>query len=329
VAGAAALALGATGTTARADSRLAIGAGADTIVACAPSRPALSPSDTVTLRLFADPPIDRRGTVSWRVTAGRLLGTGPTVRWVLRDAGVGRYTAEARVLRGGRVVGGCSAEVVLTPPRDDLGGLLPAGVFLVSGGAREDPGYGAYTYLLIGAPPVDTARAARYRAAIVRFLQVAPDIASYDVRVPRARLNVNYLPVDVPLEWRRTPSLADSVLAHYQYATALTLLSSLDGSYQGGPYLVTVPAPLSTTKPDTSRLIVHNLGTIPSDLVAAWVDTYVAQAVQQRWSEPGAWERFPLVLRTAIGSVALGIPPVKAAMKDWSGWLASWSSNAK
>lgn len=301
----------------------------DTVVACAPSRPAVTPHDTVTLRAFGDPPLGSAHAVTWRVSGGRLLGKGRTVRWILADAGVGRFTADATVKRGQQVIGRCSAEVALTPPGNVMGSLLPAGVFLVSG-VREEPGYGAYTYLLLGAPAPDAARRARHRAAIARYLQVAQDIASYDAQLPRARLNVNYLPVDAPLTWTRDSTLADSVLAHYQYATARTLLASLDGARLGGPYLVTVPAPLSTTAPVPGRLIVHDLSRITSDaLVPAWVDAFLAQSTQQRWSDAGAWAQFPLRLRTAIGAVALGIPSVKAAMKDWAGWLEGWSSVSK
>ncbi|MEP7001904.1 MAG: hypothetical protein ABI969_15560 [bacterium] len=301
----------------------------DTLVACAPSRPAVAPQDTVTLRVFGDPPLGRGTRVKWSVSAGRIVGTGATVRWILSDAGLGRFTAQASVLRGRKVVGSCSADVALTPPRNDMGGLLPAGVFLATG-AHEEQGYGAYTYLLLGAPAADAAHKARHRSAIARYLQVAQDIASYDAGVSRARLNVNYLPLDMPFKWSRDPALADSVLAHYQYATAQTLLSSLEGAHLGGPYLVTVPAPLSTTAPTAGKLIVHDLSRITSDaLVPVWVDAFLAQSTQLQWSEPGAWTQFPLRLRTAIGAVALGIPPVKAAMKDWSGWLDSWSSVSK
>lgn len=302
---------------------------ADTTIACAPSRPAITPTDTVTLRVYGDPPLGRTHTVRWTVSAGRIQGSGPTVRWILSDAGLGRFTASATVRRGQKVVGSCSAEVALVPPGNDMGGLLPAGVFLPSG-AREQAGYGAYTYLLIPAPAQDSARRARHRAAIARYLQAAQDISSYDAQLARTRLNVNYLPVDAPLKWSRDASLPDSVLAHYQYATALTLLASLDGTHDRGPYLVTVPAPLSTTKPEAGKLIVHDLSRVPVEsLVPAWVDAFLTQSTQQRWGDPGVWNQFPLRLRTAIGAVALGIPSVKAAMKDWSGWLESWSSVSK
>ena len=302
---------------------------ADTIITCAPSRPALTPHDTVTLRVFGDPPLGKSASVTWRVSAGRVQGSGPTVRWLLSDAGVGRYTADVRVKRGPKLVGSCSLEVALTPPGNNMGGLLPAGVFLASG-ANETPGYGAYTYLLLGGPPQDATRKARYRAAIARYLQLAPDIASYDARVPKPRLNVNYLPVDTTMTWSRDSALADSVLAHYQYAMAQTLLASFDGAHLGGPYLITVPAPLSVAKPVQGHVIFHDLSRITSDaLVPAWVDAFLTQSTQQRWSDPDAWQSFPLRLRTAIGAVALGISPVRAAMKDWAGWLESWSSVTK
>jgi hypothetical protein len=315
-------------------------AAADTIVACAPSRMSATPSDTVTLNVYVDPPpgASSRTTTTWRVTGGRVLdralgdsANGSTVHWLLSDAGVGRFTAEARVARGGAVVGTCSVSVVLTPPTDNMGSLPSAGVFLANG-AREADGYGAYSYLLFGAPP-SAERKARYRAAIARVLAVAQDIASYDGQLPHARLSVNYLPVDAPLSWAKAgkdTTFADSVLAHYQYATAQTLLGWFDGPHLDGPYLVTVPAPLSANKPLKEQMIFQDLSRVTSDqLVPAWVDAFLAQSKQQQWGDPTAWQRFPLALRTAIGSVALGIPSVKAAMKDWAGWLESWSSVAK
>lgn len=303
----------------------------DTIVACAPSRPAIAPGDTVTLRVFADPPFDTSDVTTWRVSAGHTVRAGRDVRWILSDAGIGRHTADARVVRRGTLVGICSVTVVLTPPGDAMASLPSAGVFLVNG-TREKEGYGAYSYLLFGAPP-SPARRARYRAAVARFLAVAQDIASYDAQLPRARLSVNYLPLDKAMRWGRgasDPAFADSVLAHYQYATAQTLLGWFDGAHLDGPYLVTVPVPLSTTKPVSGKVIFHDLSRVTSDqLVPAWVDEFLAQSKQQQWSDPSAWTRFPLLVRTAIGSVAMGIPQVKSAMKDWSGWLDSWSSIAK
>ncbi len=116
------------------------------------------------------------------------------------------------------------------PPARETGSAL-----LVAGG-REAEGYGLYSYLLLGAPPDSGARE-RYLKAIEAFWAVVPDIAALEQYVPRAELNVAYVPV------KSAPGAtvaAGWVLDSYDFARARSLLRYVPGAHCDGPYLLSV-----------------------------------------------------------------------------------------
>jgi hypothetical protein len=284
----------------------------DTIVVCTPSVPAMSPLDTVTLRVY---PYDSTATYTWTPSAGRLVGTGPSRGWILREAGLGRYqTVIAVTSRDGRKHR-CTVQVRVVPPSGTLAGL-PARSFLPRG-TPEREGCGLYSYLLLGAQPGTAARA-RYLRAVTEFVRLLPAIGQYAADIDPGTVNINYLPVsEVP----RSDD-ADSILARYDYARAQVLLRALPGGHFGGPYLVSVRTPLSRQSGSLKEYVTQDLSSIPDTLVGVWVREFLSEATQERLGSGFSMRGLALRLRTLIGVVALGLPDV---VKSMEGWKTTWA----
>jgi hypothetical protein len=179
---------------------------------------------------------------------------------------------------------------------------------------READGYGLYSYLLLGAPPDASARD-RYAEAIAAFWSVVPEIIALEQYVPRAELNVAYVPV------KAIPPgtvAASSILASYDYARARSLLRYLPGANRDGPYLVSALKPLSGDA--GKRYLIQDLSSVPPRLTASWVKEFLNQAAQERFWDERAGARLALKLRVTIGILGDGLPEVKKALDGWISW---------
>jgi hypothetical protein len=313
-----ALALAAGGTASAQQPRTA---DADTVVVCIPSVPATSPLDTVWLKVY---PYDSTARYTWTPSGGRLVGTGAGRGWVLREAGLGVYQTVITVAtRDGREQR-CTVQVKVVPPSGTMAGL-PARSFLLSN-APERTGYGLYSYLLLGAPP-DAATLPRYRRAVGEFVRLLPAIGQYAADISPRTVNINYLPV------RQVPDsdAADSILRHYDYARAQLLLGALPSAHFGGPYLVSVRAPLSLQSGAPDGYVAQDLSAVPDTLVGIWVREFLSQATQERLDGGFSMRGLALRLRTLIGVVAMGLPDVVHSMDDWktmwTGWVSTKDGN--
>jgi len=289
----------------------------DTIMVCVPSIPATSPLDTVTVSVY---PYDSTARYAWTPTGGRLVGTGASRGWVLRDAGLGVYRTVITMTGRGGQERRCTVQVKVVPPSGTMAGL-PARSFLQSN-ASERPGYGLYSYLLLGAKP-DEATLGRYRSAVAEFVRLLPAIGQYAADINPAAVNINYLPVSqIP-----TSDAADRVLEQYDYARAQVLLGVLPGAHFRGPYLVSVRTPLSSQATVPNAYVAQDLSTVPDALVGVWVREFLGQATQERLDAGFSPRGLALRLRTLIGVVAMGLPDIVHSMAEWktmwSGWVAT------
>lgn len=282
-------------------------------VLCLASRPSATPLDTVELRVITDPggaPRARR----WRVSEGELLGRDSTVRWALARSGVGLQTATVELAGAGPAVR-CTVRVMVVPPGGNMAGLRPARSYLAPG-EHEEPGYAVYSYLLLGGAP-DSGSRARYRAAIERYVALAPDIEAFQdaQRAERGAFNMNYLPVTARVGQPRP----DSVLKYYDYATAAVLLQRLPGAPRlGGPYLVSVRGrPLAALDTIADSFSEQDLSTVPMVVVGPWVEHFLNLAAQQRF-DGVTLQGFLLRARTLIGIAALGLPDVTSSLARWN-----------
>jgi hypothetical protein len=205
--------------------------------------------------------------------------------------------------------------------RQDAGPRGPAparetGAALLGAGGQESEGYGLYSYLLLGAPPGAGTRE-RYLKAIEAFWAVVPQIAALERYVPRAELNVAYVPVrsapgpSVSAEW---------ILDNYDHARARSLLRYLPGSHRDGPYLVSALRSLGGGAPASGQHLFQDLSGVPPHLAASWVKEFLNQAAQERFWDERSGAKLALKLRVTVGVLGEGLPEVRKALDGWISW---------
>jgi hypothetical protein len=288
-------------------------------LACSAERPTIARGGQVRLRAWAGPPAGERVLYTWEVPVGRLDGEGAQPRWDLADLRPGTYAAVVRAAATGAASAECVVRVTV---RVDAGarGELPretGAAFLVPDRA-ERPGYGLYSYLLLGAPPTDATRE-RYSRAIESFLEMMPEIGRLEAHLPRQALNVAYLPVDQDPD--AMPVAPRWALAHYDYARARSLLRVLPGSLRAGPYIVSTLTPLSGDATAPGPRLFQDLSHVPPHLVSTWVLEFLNQAAQERFWEESSGRTLALRMRLAVGILGTGLPEVRRALDTWIAWL--------
>jgi len=298
----------------------------DSRVACIPSSPIVRFGEAVGVSAYAVASAGERLQYRWTQSGGQISGAGPgtspKITWNFKDTPSGIYKATVTVSSAGKKLGECSVQVTVVEPERGVG-EAPATrttgrAFLVAG-AKEDAGYGLYSYLLFGAPPTDSTRA-RYLKAIQAYLtlmQTINDLRSYR---PANKLNITYIPVKArPAD---SPT-ADWLLANYDYTRARILLDLLSPTYQTGPYFVSALTPLSGLPAMPHDHLFQNLSlapTEPKDLVTWWVQAFLNQAAQEQFWQPQTGEMLTLKLRTMISVEAAALPEVQTQLANWLKW---------
>lgn len=243
------------------------------------------------------------------------------MRWDLAGLPPGTYAAAVRVTDA---VGGSSECVVRVIVRRDTGARRPAlgparetaAALLVAGGGEAEL-YGLYSYLLLGAPP-DAGVRERYLRAIDAFWTLIPELAGLEQYVPRAELNVAYMPVTGAPGAR--PS-AEWLLDHYDYARARSLLRHVPGAHRDGPYLVSTLRPLGRTGAPMGQHLFQDLSRVPPHLAASWVKEFLNQAAQERFWDERTGSKLALRLRVTVGILGEGLPEVRKGLDGWITWI--------
>jgi len=189
----------------------------------------------------------------------------------------------------------------------------------------EGEGYGLYSYLLFGSPPLPATRE-RYLRTIMAYLETIPPRTESERYIPdRWQLNITYLPLTdpPPAEFTRPAgqmdlsAAAEWMLQHYNYARARALLRLLPGTHNSGPYLVSQLKPLSGNSAVVQPYLWQDLSHVQPDLVQTWIREFMAQAAAPQFWEPRAVPQFALQLRNAIAVAAAEVPDIQAGLKTW------------
>lgn len=198
---------------------------------------------------------------------------------------------------------------------------------------QEAPGYGLYSYLLLGSEPSDATRS-RYLNVIAAFLSL-PKIGSIEAPatspappgerpsqgLSRRQLNIAYIPVDNSFSPADETS-AEAILNHYDYPRAKLLLRSMPGGeHIEGPYIVSVLYPLKINQVITSHYLWQDLSNkgITPELAYAWVAAFQQQAAKVNFWSPDSFKQFALDVRTAIEIAADAYTSVKPSLAAWIG----------
>lgn len=295
-------------------------------VACTAEKVTIALGETVLLRAWARSPEGGAPRYAWDAAIGELEIRGTSARWDLRGVRPGTYAATVRVTLPSGPSGECIVRVVV---RHDVGGRgVPdgpptpsreTGSALLVAGEPEASGYGLYSYLLLGARPVDDSRK-RVLEAIEVYWGLVPEISRLEQYVPRQQLNVAYLPVRNLPESRIS---AAKVLETYDYARARSILRFVPGATREGPYILSTLKPIGVAGAASplERYLFQDLSRVPPHLVASWVKEFLSQAAQERFWEVRTVEGLGLKLRVTVGVLADALPEVRKALDTWIAWV--------
>lgn len=293
-------------------------------IACIPERPIVHEGEEVEVSAFVPAPTGSRLQFAWKATTGQISGMDKEARWSLRGAMSGIYTSTVTVTNAGERLGECSVQITVVEPErgtPDTAASVSrntARAFLTTG-AKEEAGYGLYSYLLFGSPPTDSARP-RYLKAIQAYLTLIPTVADLLQYRSANKLNITYVPVKV----RPTDMLtAEWVLTNYDFARARVLLDLLSSHYQTGPYIVSTLMPLSTSQALPHDHLFQDLSLVPTqpeDLLSWWIRAFLNQAAQEQFWKSQTGELLALKVRTMISVEAAALPEVQKQLASWITW---------
>lgn len=287
---------------------------------CSSDRPIVFEGESVALRAWDTNPSNQSANYKWSVDAGRIVGKGREVRWDL--AGIASrpipVTATLTVDSAKNDSSGCAIEIIVAPV--ERGDTRETGRAFLLRGQNEAAGFGLYSYLLLGAPPIASTRE-RYTKCVESYLASIENVIELQSYFPKSKLNIAYLPLQTSPPAK--PS-ADWFLEHYDYARARALLDLLPGSRRDGPYIVSVLHPLSSGR-GVDQYLFQDLSSVPprGDLVSWWVREFLNQAAQEHFWEPRTAQQFALKMRTTISALAVGLPDVKKSLDGWVAWIHS------
>jgi hypothetical protein len=293
-------------------------------LACSADTPTVPLGGATLVRAWATSPEGRPPRFVWEATAGRLVASEAEARWDLSDLRPGTYAVVVRTSESADADSECVTRVIVRHDAASRGSGPPVpsretGWSLLTPGQPETPGFGLYSYLLLGVPPTEASRE-RYLKAIEAYLRLVPEIRSLEQYVARRELNVAYLPVMTVPAPRASTEL---VLEQHDYARSRSLLRGLPGNRRDGPYIVSALAPLGGTGARAAPAgphLVQDLSTVPPHLVSAWIKEFLNQAAQERFWEPRTAERLALKLRLTVGILGAGLPEVRKALDSWIAW---------
>jgi hypothetical protein len=286
-------------------------------IICSAEQPTVSFNGSVHVRVWRKPEGSDTVEPVWTVTAGTVQGHGNEIVWSLNGVvHEGIYHAQAKISNNSL----CSVRVVVVDPTRRESVAHETGRSFLLKGKPEAEGYGLYSYLLLGSRSTPATRD-RYLKVVTAYMQRIEKISSLEEYIPRVKLNITYLPVEVPLSANATASW---LLDHYDYSRARVLLDLLPGERKDGIYLISTLKPLA--KSNIPPYLFQDLSAVPTspdDLISWWVGEFLSQAAQEQFWQPRTGELFALKLRTTLAVLGSGLPEVQQALKSWIEWTTA------
>lgn len=308
--------------------------GAPLQIVCAPDRPLVHTTESVTLRAWVTDasgnPVVQAVQFTWSASTGTISG-GEEVTWSFGQAAEesgGVIKASAKVTARHEVLGQAACELLVyvakpdaSPPGPDRSGRLSARAFLLPDNSKPD-GYGLYSYLLFDTPPKNDQERERHLKAIEAYLLVLQPIEEMERHRRRSELNIILLPLKRNIELpdnlsdpEQAAQAARQVLAVYHYARAKVLLSDLGGkAVSSGPYLV---SKISADTGDKAALLFFDMSHVVPKLVWDWVKAFCSLAAQERSWTDVTLTKLALNTRNVIAVGARDTPQVVSGLEKW------------
>jgi hypothetical protein len=177
-------------------------------------------------------------------------------------------------------------------------------------GQAQRPGFGLYSYMLLGGPPDEEAKE-RFLAFVKAYLDLIADVKGLESSQSPSALNMTYLPVDSDPPENID---ADWVLKHYDYSRARQILTSVRTARGRGPFIVSALQPLDGSAVIPTPNLIEDLTAKPAGVVEFWVNQFLVQTTQQQFWQSNSLRTVALNLRTAIAYAAEGYPVVQKAI---------------
>lgn len=256
----------------------------------------------------------------WKASGGTINGNGAKTLWHFDKTAVGLYRATVTVEGPRNAPAQCSIQVFVEESDRSTSRRRDTGRSFLKRVDKEPPGYGLYSYLLLGSPPTDSNRN-RYLVAIGAYLHSISEIDKLADYEDRAELNITLLPVeDAP-----TPGASPEwILAHYDYARSRFLLDKLPGDHARGPYVLSTLKPLGEITALSDQYLFQDLSIVPAappDLLYWWVQEFMAQAAQEHFRQERTASQIALRLRTTVAILAIGVPDVRQGLDTALAWI--------
>jgi hypothetical protein len=282
-------------------------------IACSPDRPVVRPGESIMLRVWADASPPQSPILDWKATGGRVRGSGREVTWDFAGAPTGAYTATVNAAYAAGESDSCAVQVLVEPP-ETRGGIT--GWSLLLSGAKEQSGYGLYSYVLFGSRPTDATRE-RYLKTLEAYIALIESIKDLEASgLAKHRLNISYVPVAKLPALKDKPS-AEWLLENYDYARARALLSALPGAYRSdGPYIISYLTPVRPTESITDHYLYQDLSTTAPRVIAGYAREFFNQAAQERYWDDRTARQLALQLQNTMYLMARALPDVAGATKD-------------
>ena len=298
---------------------------------CFTDRPAIIEGESTSLHVVvrAQDGNSPAQTVSlqWQVRDGTVQGSGSAVEWNLSKVGIEsgqshrKVTATAKAIIAGRTDSSCLVDVFIGKRQvgdnhpDVRGGLISGRRYLLPS-KTEKSGHGLYSYVLLSGKPKNEEETVRYLKTLEACVQAMHKLNNLSRYVRPSHLNATYIPVTaLPKGKEDDQDFARQLLSVYDFDRATVLLNYFEKTYDRGPYLISVKAPLSQASEPVQMHILQDFTGVVPELVATTVKDFQYLAAQQRtWTEQ-SMRVVPSKLRNLIAVAAKEAPGVVVGLK--------------
>jgi hypothetical protein len=204
-----------------------------------------------------------------------------------------------------------------SPPRAGDGMRRITGTAILLPTQREESGYALYSYALMSHRP-EGAELPKVRA-YVRALLALPTAVAVERSVPRARINITYLPLETisPAWDSLSPdNRVTYVVEHYDYARGAAMVSSLSQRTGPGPVIISLLKPLDVSA-HPHPVLVQDLTSAEPSLMSNYVAFFVNKAGTDQFQKDGSLSNFGLTLRNGLEVAATALGMSKDAVATW------------
>jgi hypothetical protein len=183
--------------------------------------------------------------------------------------------------------------------------------------------FGLYSYLLLGAAPVEPTRRARYVETMRAYLEMLPSVQGLERSgVSRASLNVTYVPVEdarvAAAADANDPQAPELMVRHYDYARARAMLAKVPGGpHVDGPYLLSYREPLGRVQRLASGYGWVDMSGVPAARAPRWVRVFVRETAQQDYTQALTPVRTWTAILDELERAGEGAPSVLKALVFW------------